>query len=90
MNYSILEYTKIQFRGTWSRTLSPSGITIYTALDPKGSDLLVVGETEAGVLTTYEYMVPGKNEVWANLAENLVQIPGLCLKSAPGDATKCG
>jgi|GEM_PF-6644125 len=90
MNYTILEYTKIQFRGTWTRSISASGVSIYKAGDPAGSEVIVVGETEAGVLTTYIFIVPVSNEVWANLAENLVQVPGTCRSSYVGDTTKCG
>lgn len=95
--HTILEFIKVQFRGVWNRAFDAEK-AIYTPRDPNKKEgiLFVVCNELAGVIT-YEFLIPvtSPNEkevlqVWVNWAENLIHIPAICVKSAKGDATKCG
>ncbi|MGZ3751086.1 MAG: hypothetical protein ACXVAU_07415 [Mucilaginibacter sp.] len=89
MEFTVLTFAKIQFRGKWKRVLPPTQlITSYTPLGGT-AELLVFVESVAGGAYTYEFLITPKEVVWVSTQENIIQIPAICIKSAVGDTTTC-
>lgn len=89
MEFTVLTFAKIQFRGKWKRVLPPTQlITAYTPLGGT-AELLVLVESVAGGVFTHEFLITAKELVWVSTQENIIQIPAICIKSVTGDATSC-
>jgi len=74
----------MQFLGQWSRYALTLGVGYQAA---KAGQLLVVTEDENAAKTTYWFQLKQGHEVW--VIEDVVHIPALCIKSAPGDQARC-
>ena len=83
--HTVLVFTGMQFLGVFTRWGGVAGFFGYTA--NKDSQLLVVTEDELGNKTTRWFKLTKDQEVWVE--DDVVHIPSLCLKSAPGDKTTC-
>ncbi len=83
-SHTVLVFVKLQFLGQWSR-FSGTDAVAYNAAKP--GQLLVVTEDESAAKTTYWFRLAAGHEVW--VVEDVVHIPAICLKSAPGDQTRC-
>jgi len=59
----------------------------YTA-NRKGGRLAVVFEGAAGTMTTYRFHIAPGAEVF--VVDQVIHIPGRCLKREPGNTIKCG
>jgi len=86
--HTVLRFFKIQFLGNWIRSslLSAFG---YAGTEPLNTLLVVVEDANAN-LTTYWFELKPNIEVWISEAgHNEVHIPAICVKSQPGDQTRC-
>lgn len=83
-SHTVLVFVKVQFQGQWSRfsLVQTLGYDVV-----KGGQLLVVTEDENAAKTTFWFTLQSGHEVW--ITDDIIHIPALCLKSAPGDYTKC-
>ena len=83
-SHTVLVFVKMQFLGQWSR-LSLTNEIGYDVM--KAGQLLVVTEDENAAKTTYWFKLDTGHEVWVQ--KNVVHIPTICIKSAPGDVIRC-
>lgn len=83
-SHTVLVFVKLQFLGQWSRFSAAQAISYQVA---KAGQLLVVTEDENAAKTTYWFRLNEGHEVW--VIEDVVHIPALCQKSAPGDQARC-
>lgn len=83
-SHTVLVFVKLQFLGQWSRFSGPDMVAYQTA---KPGQMVVVTEDENAAKTTYWFNLAAGHEVWVD--EDVVHIPAICLKSAPGDQTRC-
>jgi len=83
-SHTVLVFVKLQFQKKWTR-FSGTQMIAYTAAEP--GQLVAVAEGETGVKTTYFFNLEAGHEVW--VIENVVHIPAICIKSAPGDEARC-
>jgi hypothetical protein len=83
--HTALVFVKMQFQGQWSRfsLVQQIGYDVN-----RGGLLLVVTEDENAAKTTYWFKLAAGHEVW--VLEDVVHIPAICVKSAPGDQIRCG
>ncbi len=70
--------------GQWSRFSGAQQIAYNVE---KTGQLMVVTEDENAAKTTYWFRLERGHEVW--VVEDVVHIPAICIKSAPGDQIKC-
>ncbi len=84
--HTVMVFRYMQFLGDWTRFSGVNQI-IYSADAP--GELLVVADDGKGNPITYVFNLSVGSEVWVSLDENQVHIPTLCVKSEPGDKTKC-
>ena len=80
---TVLVFKHIQFLGSWTRW---SGVNLIGYTPNRSAQLLVVAEDATGAKTTYWFKVTNE-DVW--VIEDVVHIPAICFRSAPGDRTKC-
>jgi hypothetical protein len=80
---TVLVFKHIQFLGNWTRW---SGVSLIGYTANRSAQLLVVAEDETGAKTTYWFKVTNQ-DVW--VIEDVAHIPAICLRSVPGDHTKC-
>ncbi len=81
---TVLVFKQIQLIGDWVRMNGAAGI-IYNA--NRAARLAVVVEDPTGADTTSWFNINADGEVW--VIEDVIHIPALCVKSAPGNQTKC-
>jgi hypothetical protein len=85
-NQTVIIFKHMQFIGEWKRTFPLYGMS-YEAL--RTAQLVVVEEPSAGTNVTYWFKLKAKDEVFVSYSDSQVHIPAMCIKSAPGDQTKC-
>jgi hypothetical protein len=73
-SHTVLVFVKLQFLGQWTRW---SGIQFIGYTSGKAAQLLVVTD----------FKLDPAQDVWVE--EDVVHIPAICLKSAPGDQARC-
>jgi len=83
-SHTVLVFVKMQFLGQWSRFSGAQQIAYNVE---KTGQLMVVTEDENAAKTTYWFRLERGHEVWA--VEDVVHIPAICIKSAPGDQIRC-
>ncbi|HUK53340.1 MAG TPA: hypothetical protein VL099_08635 [Candidatus Binatia bacterium] len=84
-SHTVLVFVRLQFQDDWTRWSGVNQIG-YTA-NAKSNQLLVVVEDTNAAKTTYFFNVGQGEDVWVE--RNVVHIPAICVKSAPGDEVKC-
>jgi hypothetical protein len=83
-SHTVLVFVKMQFLGQWARF----SLTQQIGYDvTKAGQLMVVTEDENAAKTTYWFKLDRGHEVW--VIEDVVHIPAICIKSAPGDQIRC-
>jgi hypothetical protein len=83
-SHTVLVFVKLQFLGQWTRW---SGIQFIGYTSGKAAQLLVVTEDESAAKTTFWFKLDPAHDVWVE--EDVVHVPAICLKSAPGDQARC-
>jgi hypothetical protein len=83
-SHTVLVFVKMQFLGQWSRFSGTQQIAYDVQ---KVGQLMVVTEDENAAKTTYWFKLDRGHEVW--VVEDVVHIPAICIKSAPGDQIRC-
>ena len=83
-SHTVLVFVKMQFLGQWSRFALTLGIGYQVT---RAGQLLVVTEDENAAKTTYWFRLSDGHEVW--VTDEVVHIPAVCVKSAPGDQVRC-
>jgi hypothetical protein len=83
-SHTVLVFVKLQFLGQWTRW---GGTLFIEYTSGKVAQLLVVAEGESAAMTTNRFKLNPDHDVWVE--EDVVHIPVICLKSAPGDQARC-
>jgi hypothetical protein len=90
MEYTVLNFRKIQMLDAWTQTFSPGEeIVTYTPTNNAPSRILVVTESAALGVHTYHFNVPFGGNVVVSTQQNIVQISVLCVGKQKGDTTTC-
>jgi hypothetical protein len=83
-SHTALVFVKLQFLGQRTRW---SGTQFIGYTSGKAAQLPVVTEGESAAMTTDWFKLNPDHDVWVE--EDVVHIPAICLKSAPGDQARC-
>jgi len=84
-SHTVLVFVKLHFLGQWTRWSGASDTIGYTS--GRSAQLLVVTEDESAAKTTYWFRLAAGHDVWVD--DDVVHVPAICFKSAPGDQARC-
>lgn len=84
--YQVIKFFMVDFGIGWTRDLYPNQVVSYKTTK-EGGNLAVVSEGAKGVMTTYRFVLSGKNEVL--IVEGAIHIPSHCLEQEPGNTITC-
>ncbi len=77
--YQVIKFVILDFDANWDRTMLVTGYANirYTAIN-KGGKLAVVFEDTNGMMSTYRYQIPAKEEVY--VVDQVIHVPERYLK----------
>jgi len=87
--FQAIKFVIVDFDNNWERTMLVTGYANirYTATG-KNAKLKVVFEGATGVMKTYHFTVPAKEEVF--VVDQVVHVPARCAREEAGNTVKCG